>query len=175
MCVYVCMTDHLYWKMPWPQKGTVVSAIHYDSKDQTPLLRREESARYKQAVKWKTTSVFICFNQRWPHLVILTENYFQSLQRVKKVSPAICFLWECCSGWVLRCGQPHILTRSHPTCITSSFLKYCRHVLRGIYGFNRSHALFGKLETLFLRLQGLLWFLRSVIVFICWTELKPPD
>lgn len=96
--VYVCLTDYLYWKMPWPQAGAVVSAINYNSKDQTPLLRREESARYKQAVKWKTTSVFICFSQRWPHLVILTENYFHSLQRVKKVQPAICFLWECCNG-----------------------------------------------------------------------------
>lgn len=81
--VYVFLTDHLYWKMPWLQKLVVVSAIYYHLKDQTPVLLGEESAKYKQAIKWKTTSVFICFSQRWPHLVIFTEKDFQSLQRVK--------------------------------------------------------------------------------------------
>lgn len=83
-CVYMCMTDHLFWKILLPQKGAVVSTINYNLKDQTTLLRREKSAKYKQAVKWKTTSVFICFSQRWPHLVILTENDFEWLSRVKK-------------------------------------------------------------------------------------------
>ena len=36
-------------------------------------LLEEEFAIHKQPVKWKTTSVAICFPERQPHLVILSE------------------------------------------------------------------------------------------------------
>ena len=38
-----------------------------------PALLEKEFARYKQSVKWKTTSVSICFSERWPDLAVLAE------------------------------------------------------------------------------------------------------
>lgn len=38
-----------------------------------PALLQKEFARHKQSVKWKTTSVFICFPERRPDLAILAK------------------------------------------------------------------------------------------------------
>lgn len=67
-----------------------------------PALLEKEFARHKQPVKWKTTSVSICFPDRRPDLVILTEILSNNRQRSKKRGRTV---WSIC----LQCGVVVVL------------------------------------------------------------------